>query len=65
MKQSGISSLQQFIQQQQIDGAQGGFTDYSYPASVLFSSTAEAWFTLRLRHYRADLAADVRALRLV
>lgn len=32
-----------------VHSAEGGFTDYSYPASVLFSSTAEARFTLRSR----------------
>lgn len=35
MKQSGISSLQQFIQRRRIHRAGGVFTDYSYPASVL------------------------------
>lgn len=47
MKQSGISSLQQFIQQQQqqqTGRAQGAFTDYSSPASVCFRS--------RRRRYR-------------
>lgn len=52
MNQSGISSLQQFIQQQQIDWAEGVSADYSKPVSVLFSCTAEAWSRFRLRHYR-------------
>lgn len=54
MKQSGISILQQFIQQRQAERAQSRFTDYSYPASVLFSSTAEAWFRFTPSHYRAN-----------
>lgn len=41
MKPGGISSLQQ------IDSAEGLFTDYS-SSSVLFWSTAEPWFTFTL-----------------
>lgn len=63
MKQSGISSLQEFIQQQQVDGAEGLFTDYSYPACVLFSSTAEVH--IQTGACRADPAGDVGASGLV